>query len=169
MLGDNYYAVLPIETVSKNDMYIPRRSTDIDGWLPTKAERKRWKKERKKRNMRNKARRRRRNKQKLLQRHRHAYDHCLMADASKSSPYSRDSWLGDSGASTHMGNTDIGMYDVQDVNESITIGNGKTLTATKIGKLRRTVHQCPYSILEHTYHSSIPWKQDAPYTSTKAP
>jgi hypothetical protein len=55
--------------------------------------------------------------------------------------FGKNTWLGDSAASTHMGNDDIGMFDVQVINSSIKIGDGKTLTATKIGKKRLTVIQ----------------------------
>ena len=47
----------------------------------------------------------------------------------------------DSGASSHLLMTDEGMFDVKEVDSLITIGNGKTLRATKIGKVRRTVLQ----------------------------
>jgi Reverse transcriptase (RNA-dependent DNA polymerase) len=55
--------------------------------------------------------------------------------------FGRDTWLADSGASCHMGNTDDGMFDVKAIDEPITMGNGKSLRATKVGKLRRTVKQ----------------------------
>ena len=55
--------------------------------------------------------------------------------------FNRDTWLADSGASCHMGNSDDGMYDVTIIDEPITMGNGKSLRATKVGKLRRTVKQ----------------------------
>jgi hypothetical protein len=51
------------------------------------------------------------------------------------------SWLGDTAASTHMGNSDEGMTDVVDIKQTIMIGNGKTLMATKMGTLHRTVFQ----------------------------
>jgi hypothetical protein len=47
----------------------------------------------------------------------------------------------DSGASTYMGNSNEGMYDVKEITEQVTIRNGKSLRAIKIGKLRRTVKQ----------------------------
>jgi Reverse transcriptase (RNA-dependent DNA polymerase)/gag-polypeptide of LTR copia-type len=55
--------------------------------------------------------------------------------------FNRDTWLADSGASCHMGNSDEGMFDVTPIDEPITLGNGKSLRATKVGKLRRTVKQ----------------------------
>lgn len=53
----------------------------------------------------------------------------------------RNLWIGDSGASTHMTNNDVGMFDCEPTNEPITVGNGQTLVATKIGKLRVRVTQ----------------------------
>ncbi|MGL5934164.1 MAG: hypothetical protein ACRCZI_00925 [Cetobacterium sp.] len=55
--------------------------------------------------------------------------------------FSRDTWLADSGASCHMGNSDVGMIDAKPIDEPITLGNGKTLRATKVGKLQCTVKQ----------------------------
>jgi hypothetical protein len=55
--------------------------------------------------------------------------------------FSKNTWLGDSAASTHMGNCDEGMFEVQVISSPIKIGNGKVLTATKIGKKRLTVVQ----------------------------
>jgi hypothetical protein len=52
------------------------------------------------------------------------------------SQFNRDAWLADSGASCHMG-----MYDVTEIDESITMGNGNAIQATKVGKLCRTVKQ----------------------------
>jgi hypothetical protein len=55
--------------------------------------------------------------------------------------FTRETWLADSGASCHMGNSEEGMFDITLIDEPITLGNGKSLRATKVGKLRRTVHQ----------------------------
>ena len=49
-------------------------------------------------------------------------------------------FLGDTGASTHMVGDDDGMFDCRDINEPVTVGDGKKLIATKIGRLRRTVY-----------------------------
>ena len=62
---------------------------------------------------------------------------CMMAGYS----FNRDTWLADSGASTHMGNSDEGMYEIEEIDSPVTIGDGKSLRATKVGKLRRTVVQ----------------------------
>jgi transposase InsO family protein len=55
--------------------------------------------------------------------------------------FGKNTWLGDSAASTHMGNCDAGMFDVEIISSPIKIGDGKVLTATKIGKKRLTVMQ----------------------------
>ena len=50
-------------------------------------------------------------------------------------------WLADSGASTHMGNSDEGMFDVKVIKSPVKIGNGKTVMALKWGKKRITIIQ----------------------------
>jgi hypothetical protein len=59
----------------------------------------------------------------------------------KMSKFGPNTWLGNMGASAHYINNDVGMFDVQVINEPIKIGNGNSMTATKIGKLRRTIIQ----------------------------
>ena len=54
---------------------------------------------------------------------------------SEGSEFTENIWIGDSGASCHYCNSDQGMFDIQEVSESITVGNGKTMEAIKIGKL----------------------------------
>ena len=43
-------------------------------------------------------------------------------------------WIADSGASTHMTNTMDGMFDVVDANINISVGDGRKMTTTKVGK-----------------------------------
>jgi len=50
-------------------------------------------------------------------------------------------WLGDSGASTHMGFSDAGMFDVEEKKSTVQMGNGQTLRVEKIGKKRVTIYQ----------------------------
>ncbi len=71
-----------------------------------------------------------------------------MSMSNQSSGLPKDLFLADSGASTFMGNSDDGMYDVIEINDPITIGNGKTMRATKIGKRKMTVHQLDGSTLD---------------------
>ena len=44
-------------------------------------------------------------------------------------------WIRDSGAPCHMTNDETSMFEVKTIQDEITIGNGKPLMATKIGKL----------------------------------
>jgi hypothetical protein len=62
--------------------------------------------------------------------------------------FGRNTWLGDTAASTHMGISDEGMSDVVAINQTIMIGNGKTLMATKMGTLHWTVFQADGSSLD---------------------
>ena len=50
-------------------------------------------------------------------------------------------FLGDTGASTHMIGVNDGLYDCRDIDETVVIGDGKPMRATRIGKLKRTVYQ----------------------------
>jgi len=55
--------------------------------------------------------------------------------------YSAHTWVADSGASCHMINNDSDLYDVRPIDNVITIGSGKQLKATKVGKVKRMVRQ----------------------------
>jgi hypothetical protein len=55
------------------------------------------------------------------------------------SNFTKDTWYVDSAASTHMGNLDVGMFNYEDLNKRVTVGNGKTLWAKKCGKICLTV------------------------------
>ena len=50
-------------------------------------------------------------------------------------------FLGDSAASTHMGNSDEGMFDVTVISSPVKVGSGVVPTATKFGKKRVTAIQ----------------------------
>ena len=58
-----------------------------------------------------------------------------------SSNFSAHTWVGDSGASGHYCNSLEGMFDITSIDEEIKVGNGKTMKATKIGKLKCKVVQ----------------------------
>jgi hypothetical protein len=60
------------------------------------------------------------------------------ADGSK---LTKDTWIGDTGASCHMTNDDTGMYEVKTIDDEITVGNGKPMKATKIGKIKMEIIQ----------------------------
>ena len=53
----------------------------------------------------------------------------------------KNTWIGDTGASCHMMNTDVSMYDVKKISSPVTVGDGRTMTATKIGKWKSTIVQ----------------------------
>jgi hypothetical protein len=47
-------------------------------------------------------------------------------------------WIADSGATTHMTNNLDGMFDLQDANMNISVGDGRKMTTSKIGKWKGT-------------------------------
>ena len=51
----------------------------------------------------------------------------------QSNKFTKDTWVGDTGATSHMTNSDKGLIDVQTINEQIRVGNSKFMTATKKG------------------------------------
>jgi hypothetical protein len=57
------------------------------------------------------------------------------------SAFSAHTWIGDSGASGHYCNSLEGMFDIASIDEDIKVGNGKSMKATKVGKLRCKVKQ----------------------------
>jgi hypothetical protein len=65
----------------------------------------------------------------------------ILMSTSGTSEFTGHTWVGDSGASGHYCNNDAGMFDVKSISEEIRIGNGKTMKATKMGKLRCKVLQ----------------------------
>jgi len=44
-------------------------------------------------------------------------------------------WIADSGASTHITTSDIGLFDTRSVNGPVQVGDGKFVYATRVGKL----------------------------------
>ena len=55
--------------------------------------------------------------------------------------FTSDTWIGDTRATSHMTNNDKGLINVQVINESIKMGNGKHMTPTKKGTLPCTIKQ----------------------------
>jgi len=49
--------------------------------------------------------------------------------------FTGSTWIADSGASTHIGNVDDGMMDVEDVNDPVKVGNGNQVRLIKKGTL----------------------------------
>jgi hypothetical protein len=64
----------------------------------------------------------------------------LMA-TSKNKILTDDSWICDSGACGHYYNSDKGLFDFKDTNEKITVGNGESMKAIKVGSLKYHVIQ----------------------------
>ena len=63
-------------------------------------------------------------------------------DRVKYSPFTRLTWIGDSGSSCHLENDDSGMYDVTTINEVIrTAEKGNSMRATKMGRKKYVVRQ----------------------------
>ena len=48
--------------------------------------------------------------------------------------FTKNTWIGDIGASYHMTNLADGMFDTTDINDQVKVGNNTKMTATNIGK-----------------------------------
>ena len=55
--------------------------------------------------------------------------------------FDKSTFIADTGASTHMVNSDDGMFDCKEICEPVMMCNGKKIIATKIGKARMTALQ----------------------------
>ena len=69
---------------------------------------------------------------------------------SKNETLSDDIWICDSGACGHYCKSIEGMFDIRDIAETITVGNGDSMMATKVGSLKRRVVQLDGSTLDVT-------------------
>jgi hypothetical protein len=58
---------------------------------------------------------------------------------SKNGTLSDDIWICDSGACGHYCMSTEGMFNIRDIDEKITVGNDNSMTATKVGSLKRRV------------------------------
>ena len=58
-----------------------------------------------------------------------------------SSKFTTNTWIGDTGATSHMTNSNKGLTNVKVINERIKMGNGKFMVATKKGTLPGTIKQ----------------------------
>jgi hypothetical protein len=61
-----------------------------------------------------------------------------------------DIWICDSGACGHYCKSDKGLFDVKDINEKITLGNGDSMKAIKVGSLKCHVIQLNGSSVDVT-------------------
>ena len=72
-----------------------------------------------------------------------AQEHLLICEDAKTDNISQkdydvlceDIWIADSGATSHMTNNRDGMYDIEEYNSSVKVGNGKNISITHKGKL----------------------------------
>ena len=62
-------------------------------------------------------------------------DHVMIVDHAMYAG-NQNTWIGDTGATSHMTNNDFGMFDCSTTSSSVFVGNGKALKASKIGKLK---------------------------------
>ena len=69
------------------------------------------------------------------------HDKVFMAAEDGYEQFDKSTFIADTGASTHMVNSDDGMYDCKEIEEPIILCNGKKMMATKIGKIRMTALQ----------------------------
>ena len=60
---------------------------------------------------------------------------------SESSDFLGNIWIGDNGSLCHWYNSDEGLFDTNAISEKVTVGNGKTMEAIKIGSLKSDVVQ----------------------------
>ena len=66
-------------------------------------------------------------------------DEEMVLIAKDTQKFNKNTWIADSGATTHMCNSLEGMFDLEDVNVSISVGDGRKMTTTKVGKLKGTI------------------------------
>jgi hypothetical protein len=70
---------------------------------------------------------------------------------SQNGTLSDDIWICDSGACGHYyKSTKEGMYNMSDIDEKITVGNGNSMAATKVGSLKHRVVQLDGYVLDTT-------------------
>ena len=69
---------------------------------------------------------------------------------SKNGTLSDEIWICDSGACGHYCMSTDGMFNIRDIDEKITVGNGDSMTATKVGSLKRRIIQLDGSVLNIT-------------------
>ena len=50
--------------------------------------------------------------------------------------FNQNTWICDSGASTHMGNVCEGMTEVEEIDEPVKVGNGNVMRAVRKGTIR---------------------------------
>jgi Reverse transcriptase (RNA-dependent DNA polymerase) len=76
----------------------------------------------------------------------------VFAATSKTEKFTNDIWICDSGACCHYCISDEGLFDVKDIHESIKVGNGNTMMASKVGSLKCRTIQVDGSGIDITLH-----------------
>jgi hypothetical protein len=74
----------------------------------------------------------------------------VFAATAKNEMSTEDIWICDSGACGHYCNSTKGLFNIEEINESITVCNGKSMMATKVGSLKCRIIQVDGSGLEIT-------------------
>jgi hypothetical protein len=67
--------------------------------------------------------------------------HVVFTATSQNQILTDDIWICDSGAFRHYYKSDKGLFDAKDINEKITVGNGESMKAIKVGSLKCYVIQ----------------------------
>jgi hypothetical protein len=76
----------------------------------------------------------------------------VFAATSKSESFTEDIWICDSGTCGYYCNSSKGLINVEDIKESITVGNRNSMMATKVGNLKCRVIQLDGSGFDITLH-----------------
>ena len=64
------------------------------------------------------------------------YNEEMVLMANSMIKFEKGTWVADSGASTHMCNSLDGMFDLEDANLSISVGDGRNMSTLKVGKFK---------------------------------
>jgi hypothetical protein len=76
----------------------------------------------------------------------------VFAATAKNEIFTDDIWICDSGAYGHYCNSTKGLFNIEEINECITVGNSNSMAATKFGSLKCCIIQVDGSRLEITLH-----------------
>ena len=66
--------------------------------------------------------------------------------------FNEHTWIGDTGASCHMMNNETGLYEIEWINDRVTLGSGKPMMVTKKGKLKVLIRQSDGSTTYATFN-----------------
>ena len=64
------------------------------------------------------------------------FDDEMILIVSDKKKFKKNTWIADSGATTHMCNDLEGMFDLEEANISISVGNGQKMTTKKLESTR---------------------------------